>query len=118
MAAHADEGMRADVHELVHQGVRADPGALAHLDLRTDHGERPHRHAVGEARARLDERRAVDLRRHHALRLVQRIDASATTSPSTRATQANLPMPRIMRSSVTSISSRLPGPTGFLTRAL
>jgi hypothetical protein len=44
--------------------------------------------------------------------------ASATTAPATRARQVNLPMPRSVRSIVTSISSWSPGTTGFLKRAL
>src|SRR6185436_10375597 len=105
----------ADPHRPVEHDVRADPGALAHLHFRADHRVRADGHVAAELRARVDDRGRVD----HFLAgwMVHRIDASATTSPPTRAVQLNLPMPRMARSKTTSSSSWSPGTTGFLKRA-
>src|SRR5436190_5491757 len=109
----------ADLDAAVEHDVRADPCALAHLDLRTDDAVRTDRDVARELRRGVDQRRPVDLAHLPAIPcMAQRIVASATTWPTTRATQPNLLMPRNSRSMCTSISSWSPGTTGFLKRAL
>src|SRR5262249_31144056 len=97
----------ADAHRPLEHDVRADPGALAYLHLRSNHRVRPDADVAAELRAGIDDRGRVD----HVFAgwMVHMIEASATTSPSTRAMQLNLPMPRIARSNVTSSSSWSPG---------
>src|SRR6185295_12947405 len=98
--------------------VRADPAPLPDLDLGADDGVRADLDAGGEPRARVHHRARMDARAHgSAGRIASRIVASAATSVPTRATHENLPMPRSMRSTLTSISSWSPGITGFLKRA-
>jgi hypothetical protein len=106
-----------DARMSVDDDVRADPGALAHLDVLADDRVRADFHVLGKARAAMHRRGGMD-HLWSTGRIEQRIVASATVSPSTRATQANLPMPRSARSMVTSTSSWSPGTTGFLKRAL
>ena len=91
--------------------------ALADLDVLADHRVRADLDVGREAGCAVDDGRRVD-QAWSTGRTEQRIVASATTFPSTRATQPNLPMPRNARSITTSISSTSPGTTGFLKRAL
>src|SRR6185503_8756621 len=113
VVAPADAGVAVEHH------VRADPGALADLDVLADDRIGADLDVRGEPRARVHDGARMDLG-HQAPAgwTAQRIVASATTAPATRATQANLPMLRSTRSSLTSSSSWSPGITGFLKRAL
>jgi hypothetical protein len=110
----------ADAKAPVEHHVGADPRPLAHVGLRAYDGIGAHFHARREPRARMDDRRRM--RRHRYAPsfglMAQRMFASATVAPSTRATQVNLPMPRMKRSIDTSSSRTSPGTTGFLKRAL
>src|SRR5256714_13295770 len=96
----------ADTDAPVQHHVGADPCALADLDLRADHAVGADADAFAKLRRAIDDRAGMDLRLHLPIAwTVQRIVASATIWPPTRATQANLPMPRSERSSTTSSSS-------------
>ena len=89
-----------DADMAIEHHVGADPGAVADLGVRADDAVGPDAHALAEPRAAVDDRAGVDLRRHFSSIdcIEQRIVASATTSPPTRATQLNLLMPRSCRS--------------------
>ena len=109
----------ADAHAPVDHHVGADPAALPDLGIRADDRIRADLDVVGEPRARMHQRARMDAPGHaSAGRIASRMVASAATSVPTRATHENLPMPRSMRSTLTSSSSWSPGITGFLKRAL
>src|SRR2546430_9785358 len=109
-----------DAQSPVEHDVRADPAALADFDLGADHAVGPNAHASGKACGGIHQGGGVDLRAHWASIdcIEQRMVASATTLPSTRALQLNFAIPRSCRSKCTSISSWSPGTTGRLKRAL
>src|SRR4029077_11304764 len=107
-----------DAHAAVDHHVGADPAALPDLGVRADDRVRADLDVVREPRARVHQRARMDAAGHgSAGRIASRMVASAAISVPTRATHENLPMPRSMRSTLTSISSWSPGITGFLKRA-
>src|SRR5207247_1907968 len=85
-----------DAKSPVEHHVRADPAALADFYLGADHAIGPNAHASGKACGGIHQSAGVDLRTHLASIdcIEQRMVASATTCPSTRALQLNFAIPR------------------------
>ena len=84
-------------------------------DAGADDRERPDLDARVDLGARVDDRARVDQGLTSGATIMV---AEAATAPSTSATVSNFQMPRIARSSVALSTSRSPGTTGRLKRAL
>ena len=102
------------------RAMRTDAGTVADLHARADHRVGADLHARTQPRIRVDGGGRVDEggRVAHSRAAAQRISAQAACSPSTRAMPTYCAMLRMRRFSSTSSSSRSPGTTMRLKRAL